>query len=160
MKQSVYIETTIPSYAAARTSNDTIIAGRQAATVRFFEFEKYKYDLYISDLVLQECEKGDSEAVERRKSWLSGIKRLMIVDEIEPLANIYANLLSIPARSKVDVLHLAICCIYKIDILLSWNCKHLGVESMQIVQRYNDARELWTPKMITPDALLEIGREE
>ena len=45
MKQSIYIETTIPSYAAARTSFDTIIAGRQAATIRFFEFEQYKYDL-------------------------------------------------------------------------------------------------------------------
>ena len=137
-----------------------IIAGRQAATIRFFEFERYKYDLYISDFVLQECERGDQGAVERRKAFLSGIKRLTIIDEIEPLANIYIDLLSISARSRIDAIHLAICCIYKIDILLSWNCKHLGVESMQTVQRYNDTHGLWTPKMITPDALLEIGKEE
>ncbi|MCL1874761.1 MAG: type II toxin-antitoxin system VapC family toxin [Synergistaceae bacterium] len=160
MKQSVYVETTIPSYAIARTSFDTIIAGRQAATIRFFEFEQHKYDLYISDFVLLECERGDKDAVERRKAFLTGIKRLSITDEIEPLADIYTDLLSIPARSKVDALHLAICCIYKIDILLSWNCKHLGVESMQIVQRHNDTNGIWTPKMTTPDALLEIGTEE
>ena len=41
MKQSVYVETTIPSYAAARTSSDTNIAGRQAATISFFELEQH-----------------------------------------------------------------------------------------------------------------------
>ena len=160
MRQSIYIETTIPSYATARTSFDTIIAGRQAATIRFFEYEKHRYDLYISDFVLQECQKGDQDAVDRRMKWLSGMKRLSIVDEVEPLANLYADMLSIPIRSRIDALHLAICCFYKMDYLLSWNCTHLGVGSMQIIQRYNDAHGIWTPMMITPDALLDIGKGE
>ena len=32
-KKSVYIETTIPSFATAKTSRDAIIAGHQAATI-------------------------------------------------------------------------------------------------------------------------------
>jgi hypothetical protein len=46
--KSIYVETTIPSFATARPSRDTIIAGRQASTLMFWESERYKYDLYIS----------------------------------------------------------------------------------------------------------------
>lgn len=31
----------------------------------------------------------------------------------------------------------------------------MGVESMRIVQRYNDAQGLTTPMMVTPDALVK-----
>ncbi len=39
MKQSIYIETTIPSYLTSRKSTDAIIAGRQAVTTRWWETE-------------------------------------------------------------------------------------------------------------------------
>ena len=60
MKPSLYLETTIPSYLAARTSANIIIAGRQAVTHEFFESEKHKYNLYVSDYVYEECEKATS----------------------------------------------------------------------------------------------------
>jgi hypothetical protein len=74
--------------------------------------------------------------------------------DIEPLADIYMKLLSIPAKSRADALHLAICCVNEIDILLSWNFAHLGAESMSIIQKHNDVHGLKTPRMITPDALV------
>ena len=66
MRQSVYIETTIPSYLAAHPSSNLIVAGKQAVTREFFESERDRYDLYISEFVLRECEKGDPEAASRR----------------------------------------------------------------------------------------------
>jgi len=41
MKQSLYLETTIPSYLAARTSSNLVIAGRQAVTHDFWEDERH-----------------------------------------------------------------------------------------------------------------------
>ena len=64
------------------------------------------------------------------------------------------RLLSIPQSKRIDALHLAMCCVHKMNILLSWNCSHLGAESMQIAQKHNDANGLFTPRMITPDALV------
>lgn len=56
--KSVYIETTIPSIATSRPSRDTIIAGCQADTLLFWENERFKYDPYISQYVIDECTLG------------------------------------------------------------------------------------------------------
>jgi hypothetical protein len=50
-RKSIYVETTIPSYATSRPSNDIVIAGRQALTRFFWEQERHKYDLFISRYV-------------------------------------------------------------------------------------------------------------
>jgi len=110
--------------------------------------------MFVSDYVYEECEKGDASAANRRLSWLKGIDILRKIPEVEPLADVYMSILSIPQKSKIDARHLAICCVYGINILLSWNCTHLGAESMQIAQKYNDANGLLTPQMITPDSLV------
>ncbi len=159
MKPTLYLETTIPSYLAARTSKDIVTAGNQILTHEFYESERHKYELYVSNYVLQECSRGDASAAQRRLSWLAGIELLKITPEVEPLADIYLHMLSIPQKSRVDALHLAICCINDIDILLSWNCSHLGVDNMLIVKEYNDAHGLSTPKMITPYYLVSKNKE-
>jgi hypothetical protein len=53
-RQSLYIETTIPSYATARMSRDLVIAGRQVLTQFFWEHLRDKYKLYVSQAVLNE----------------------------------------------------------------------------------------------------------
>jgi len=136
-----------------------IIAGRQATTHEFWESERHKYDLFVSDFVYQECKSGDPEAAKRRLRFLDGITVLEETPVVEPLADVYTRLLSIPQKSRVDALHLAICCVHEIEILLSWNCTHLGVESMRVVQKYNDANGLHTPRMITPDSLVGMYME-
>lgn len=155
MKQSLYIETTIPSYLAARTSSNLIIAGRQALTHEFWENERQKYKLYISAYVVRECSRGDSEVAKKRLQWIDGIALLEDTPDVGPLADIYIKLLSIQQKNRIDAMHLAICCISNIDILLSWNCTHLGVDNMLRVQKYNKNNGLATPRMITPDALVD-----
>ena len=155
MKQSVYLETTIPSYMAARISKDIRLAGKQATTQDFFEQERSRYDFYISRYVLEECAKGDPDVAKRRLDLLRGIEVLPDTPEIEPLADVYMRILFIPPDKRIDALHLAMCCVHEITILVSWNCTHLGTASMQIVQRYNDAHGLHTPQMTTPNDLME-----
>ena len=156
MKQSIYIESTIPSYLAAYTSSNAIVAGKQAATHEFWKKEKDKYTLYVSDYVYEECERGDPDAAKRRLRWIEDITVLEKTADVEPLANIYMRLLCIPQSKRIDAFHLAMCCVHEINILLSWNCTHLGTESMQIVQRYNDAHGLYTPQMTTPNSIMEV----
>jgi len=152
--KSVYIETTIPSLAAGRPSRDMIVAGRQAATVLFWENERHKYDLYVSQYVIDECSLGDSDAVERRLKLLKNIPVIPKSDSISVLAGKYQQLLGIPDRSKIDCFHLAVCVIAEMDYLLSWNCTHLGIHTFVKIHGYNEKHGLFTPLLLTPEALM------
>jgi predicted nucleic acid-binding protein len=155
MKKSLYLETTIPSYMAGRISSNITIAGRQAITHDFWEDERSKYDLFISDYVIEECEKGNPIVAKKRLEILNGIDILDTTPDVEPLADVYMRILSIPKSKRLDALHLAICCVHGIDILLTWNCTHLGNEEVKrLAQRHNDAHGMPTPWMATPDFLV------
>jgi hypothetical protein len=129
-KKSVYIESTIPSYATAsataRESKNVIVAAHQAETKLFWEKKRYKYDLYMSQYVIEECMLG---AAQRRRELLRGITVLPNSDEGTILASVYQKLLNIPERAKTDCSHLAICVTNEIDYLLTWNCTHLGLNA-------------------------------
>ena len=154
--KSLYIETTIPSLATGRPSRDMIIAGRQAATILFWESERQNYNLYTSQYVVDECLQGDTEASRRRIDFLEGIMIIPKSEQISELANEYQKLLSIPDKSKIDCFHLAVCVISEMDYLLSWNCAHLGIKTFIEIQRYNETKSLFVPVLLTPEALLEM----
>jgi hypothetical protein len=65
-KKKVYIETTIPSLITARPSRDIGELYRQQVAKDFWEYERHKYDLYTRQYVIEECEKGDEDAANRR----------------------------------------------------------------------------------------------
>jgi hypothetical protein len=150
-KKSVYIESTIPSYATSRMSTDLIVAAHQALTKLFWEQERHKYTLFISQDVLDECAGGDSGAAARRLELIAGLPILPKTEVVEKLAVTYQKLLAIPDRAKADCAHLATCVNFKINYLLTWNCGHLGIETYAKVRNYNDQHGLWSPLLITPE---------
>jgi predicted nucleic acid-binding protein len=159
-RKSLYVETTIPSYATSRGSSDLIVAARQLLTKKFWEEEREKYELFTSQYVFDECELGDKEAAKRRFDFISGIRTIAKTDEIANLANIYFSILEIPERAKTDCFHLAVCVIAKINYLLSWNCTHLGLNTYTKVLEYNIKRDLWVPLLVTPDYFFTLNEEE
>jgi hypothetical protein len=158
-KKRLFVETTIPSLATARSSSDVITAGRQASTKLFWETERQKYDLFVSQDVLDECRLGNPDAAERRIQFLFGIPVLPKTKEVVELAVEYQSLLGIPDKAKMDSLHLAICVISEMDYLLSWNFSHLGIKSYEKMRGYNEMRGLWTPFLVAPDALIVVTEE-
>jgi hypothetical protein len=155
-KSTIYIESTIPSYATAWTSRDTIIAGKQAATIKFWKHKRHKYRLVVSDDVITECRKGDPEAARRRLDYINGIEILPKLEGLTELANNYKMLLGIPDRAVADCTHLAYCVLHNVDLLLTWNCTHLGPLAQKKIQAYNDKRGLWTPLLVTPDSITDF----
>ena len=125
-KKSIYVETTIPSLVTARQSKNVIDAFRQYISRDFWEYERHKYNLYISQYVLEECSNGDPEAAKRRMDLIKDIPLLRTTPETEELVEKYFSLLDIPLRAKTDCFHLAICVVEKIYYLMIWNMTHLG----------------------------------
>jgi hypothetical protein len=155
-RKSIYVETTIPGYATSRPSNDIVIAGRQALTRFFWEQERHKYALVVSQDVLDECSLGNPEAAQRRLALIEGIESLVRPLGIDDLANNYQKLLGIPNDEKTDCYHLSYCVIEKIDYLLSWNCRHLGLASSEKIRYYNEEHGLWLPLLVTPEYFTTI----
>jgi len=56
---------------------------RQQVTNQWWEQEKDRYELYISELVVREASSGDAEAAQRRLDSIRSIKELVIDSEME-----------------------------------------------------------------------------
>jgi hypothetical protein len=153
--QTVYIETTIPSYLAAHPSSQETIARDQKATHNWWAGERHRFRLYTSIFTLDEAGGGDAGAAVRRLAFLQGIPQLTVTPELEPLAGDLVRLLKLPAKAAMDASHVAMCILHQMDYLLTWNCTHLAnpVLQKELVEycRYHD---LYIPIICTPEALL------
>jgi hypothetical protein len=152
--KSIYVETTIPSLVTAKPSRDLISATHQAITKNFWENERHKYDLYISQYVIDECAKGDMEAAGRRLNLIEGLTMLPITENVDELAPVYKQLLDIPETANIDAFHLAISVLAEMDYLLSWNFKHMGILSYAKLLKYNECKGLKTPILTSPEIFL------
>src|ERR1700694_5612845 len=88
MRPKVYVETSILSYLAARPSRDVVTAGRQVVTRRWWETEREKYALVVSEAVEAECERGDPEMVKRRQDLLEGVSLFPVNERILRVARL------------------------------------------------------------------------
>ena len=70
MRPKVYVETSVISYLTARSSRDIIVAANQQATQEWWHTRKPDFEIYISQLVIQEANSGDMEAILKgRRFW-------------------------------------------------------------------------------------------
>ena len=77
--------------------------------------------------------------------------------EVTDLAAYYVSEHLMPANDLGDAFHLAFATWYRIQYLLTWNCKHLAnANKFEHVQILNARRRLVSAAIITPAQLLEI----
>ena len=117
--QTVYIETTIPSYLGAHPNSQKSIATDQQTTHQWWSKERNRYRLYTSIFTIDEASGGDAGAAARRMVFLQNIPQLTIGPEIVPLADDLARLLRLPGKAIMDASHLAICILHQMDYLLT-----------------------------------------
>ena len=87
MKPRLYLETTIPSYLTSRPSRDLIIAGHQQITRDWWENRRGDFQVYISQLVLDEAGAGDPVAARQRLRVLQSLPLLDITPEVGELTS-------------------------------------------------------------------------
>lgn len=126
MKKRVYIETTIPSYLAALPSRDLLQAARQQITHDWWSNERQKYDLCISVMVLDEVAAGDADAAQRRLPFLKNFPLLDLTEAVNRVAKAIMDSGLLPRRATRDAVHIAVSSVHGVDILLTWNCRHIA----------------------------------
>jgi predicted nucleic acid-binding protein len=157
MKSKVYIETSVISYFAARPSRDLIIAANQQATQEWWRTRKKDFEIYVSQLVIQEAGAGDVEAANGRLEALENIPLLDIVDDGIQLAEKLVEQKAIPEQASEDALHIALAAVHGMEYLLTWNFKHIANATMranvELVCRLNGFEP---PIICTPLELMEV----
>jgi hypothetical protein len=106
MKPKVYIETSVISYLTARPSRDIIVAANQQATQEWWQARKPDFDIYISQLVIQEANAGDAEAASNRQEILKDLAMLDISREAVALAERLIKEKAIPEQKMRFTSHL------------------------------------------------------
>lgn len=152
---TVYIETTIPSLLAARPSNDPVIAGQQAVTREWWESRRTLFRLFVSDFVLQEVSKGNTEVAARRLRVLDSIPELEVDGDSAALAARILESGVIPAKAATDAAHVALATRHSIDYLLTWNCRHIAnAEIIRSLELIVEKQGYTLPILCTPYELL------
>jgi predicted nucleic acid-binding protein len=157
MKSKVYIETSVISYFVARSSRDIIVAANQQATQEWWASRKKDFEIYISQLVVQEAGSGDEEAAANRLRVLEDFPLLDILDEAIHLAEKLIEQKAIPEKASEDALHIAIAAVHGMEYLLTWNFKHIANATMranvELVCRLNGYEP---PIICSPLELMEV----
>ena len=117
-----------------------------------------KYDLFISDAVLQELSRGNYPQKDDIMEFVSTIPLLPLVPDLEQIVEFYIVNHVMPKSLVGAAVHHAYASYYNIEYLLTWICNHLAnVNKRKHIRVINGRLGLRTPEIITP---LELFMEE
>jgi hypothetical protein len=141
MKPRIYIETSVIGYLAARPSTDAINAARQNHSLQLW-LARDQFELVLSDLVIDESNDGDEQAVAKRQTFLSALGKVPMPLEAVEIANALVALGAMPTKAYADGLHIACAALNNLDLIASWNFRHIA--------------SIWAKKKIS-DCLTTLG---
>ena len=130
-KLKVYLDTSIINFLYETDSPDL-----KKVTEVFFEeiVAKEKIDVFVSNIVIDEINQTENDnkreillkTFEKHKNIKTLVAGKEEIDEIGLLAEKYIENGIIPAKKAADSLHVAFATLFQMDVLLSWNYKHLA----------------------------------
>ena len=155
----IYLDTSVINFLFAEDSPDF-----QRVTLHFFDRYAQRYDLFVSEIVFLEITRTKDIA---RRDALLGVLRQRPISvlpfdpqaEIAALADAYRRQGVIPESKTEDALHVAHATVHEMDILLSWNFKHLANirREMRIEQVNREHGYMHPLRVVSP---LEVEDEE
>lgn len=150
----VYLETTVVGHLTGRIHPDPIISARQKASLEWWS-SRNKYELYISQIVMDECAAGDSVAAAERIQLIAEFPLLDIADSAIQLAEQLILLHAIPATQPRDALHISIAAVHGLQYLLTWNFRHIAnASTRRLIESTCTNFGFPAPTICTPEELL------
>jgi len=157
-KPVVYVETSVVSYYTARPSRDYVVRGHQETTRQWWPRAGERFQLVVSELVIDEAGAGDPEAARKRLQTIRGLPLLFVTPQCSEIADCYVKDLPLSKRMARDALHLAIASLHGVDYLVTWNCTHIANALIRRkLAEINGFLNLSTPIVCTPEEMMEDG---
>jgi len=161
-KPTIYIETSIISYLAAKPSSDLTTAACQHVTTTWWESSRKLYDVVTSALVVTESREGNTLIAKRRLDFLKGIPVLKTTEKAVELARaLTAESAALPRKAQADALHIAIAAVHNVDYLLTWNYRHIDNPATKpLIREVCILKGYLCPEICTPFEMMELDKYE
>lgn len=140
MAETVYLETSIFGYLTARPSQNLILVANAEVTKEWWQVQKENFQLYVSEIVLDEVSRGDKIIASQRVQLVESISTLLVTKNAISLGKQFLTKTNLPQKAELDTLHIAVATVHGLDYLLTWNCKHIANAQIQkkLAQVSND----------------------
>lgn len=105
----------------------------------FEDFQSKRFVPVVSSIVATEIESAP-EAVRGKLDEILGLDAdfLEVTEEVVALADVYTVHGAVPTKFRNDLLHIALATVANVDVLVSWNFKHIvRLEKIRIFNAVN-----------------------
>ena len=135
----IYLETSAINFFYADDAPDK----RDDTIILFNEIRAGKWEAYTSYTVIDEINNASDETASKLLALIKehDISVLPPHDDIYTLADIYVNEGVIPPKYRDDAVHIATACLHGMDIIISWNFKHIVKRKTILMTNFINARE-------------------
>ncbi len=152
----IYIESTIPSYVVARPARNLLQAARQQLTRDWWDLRRDKHELFTSQVALDEIAVGEREMARLRLEVMREIPVLAATADAEKLAKNVLGSGLLPASADGDAAHIALATVHEMDILLTWNYRHIANAAIETrLRRLVEDAGFSLPVICTPEELMQ-----
>lgn len=150
-KPKIYVESSTISYLTARPSLNILVNARQELTRQWWERQN-RYELFISNAVIEEIMEGDPVAAEARLKKVEEISVLPLTESVERLSGTLLNAGAVPENSKLDASHIAHAAVHGMDFLITWNQKHIATDKKRKqIEAVIEEFGFKPPRLLTPE---------
>lgn len=120
-----------------------------------------RYRCVTSSEVVREAAEGDGELSRKRLAALGDVEVLKINEGALEVAGALLEKGILPPKVLSDAIHAAMAAMHHVDILLTWNCRHLAnPELLPRMRNFMKHRGLRLPEVCTPVELLAESGDE
>jgi len=132
------------------------MAARQEITREWWDGRRRDFDLFVSQLVIDEAGAGDADAAARRLQILEAVPLLDPREGTDELTRALLRDLSLPDRAAADAAHIALSVVNGVDFLLTWNCTHIANAAFRpTIESACSSLGYQVPVICTPEELLK-----
>jgi hypothetical protein len=137
----VFVETSVIAYLTAEPSQNLIMASRQELTRLWWEEAASEFELFCSNTALKEAVKKDPKITQKQFECLDRLIDIPVTPSAVELAEHLVKVGVLPTEALPHALQIAVCVVYGVELLISWNSKHVANIMLQrpVAQACTDA---------------------
>ena len=153
----VYVGTSVVSRLTGRRTRDISIAAQQISTDEWWEIQRPYFELYTSELTIEEAGGGDPLDAVWQLEALEGMTVLQNTDAVIALADELVNRRAIPSEARNAAAHIAAATVHEIAYLMTWNFRHIcNSITMRLIGEVCQRLSYRNPVICSPNELMHV----